>query len=221
MSEALLVVLSILALEALLSGDNAMVLAVMVKPLPPHLRARALLYGLLGAYVLRGLALVFALWLMRLWWVEVLGGVYLVHLMLRHFLGKAKEAPTLTARDFFRIVILINLVDLAFAIDSILVVVAFSKDLLLVFLGVALGILVIRLAASGMVRLMEAHPALEKVAYALVGWAGVKLFLEGWAGFSELSHHPEWAFSLPKAVFWGVTLGILLLGGLFAVRRHA
>lgn len=74
MSEALLVVLSILALEALLSGDNAMVLAVMVKPLPPHLRARALLYGLLGAYVLRGLALVFALWLMRLWWVEVLGG---------------------------------------------------------------------------------------------------------------------------------------------------
>lgn len=141
--------------------------------------------------------------------------------MLRHFLGKAKEAPTLTARDFFRIVILINLVDLAFAIDSVLVVVAFSKDLLLVFLGVALGILVIRLAASGMVRLMEAHPALEKVAYALVGWAGVKLFLEGWAGFSELSHHPEWAFSLPKAVFWGVTLGILLLGGLSSVRRHA
>jgi len=221
MSEAVLVVLSIVALEALLSGDNAMVLAVMVKPLPPHLRTRALLYGLVGAYLLRGLALVFALWLMRLWWVEVLGGLYLVYLMLRHFRGEAKEAPSLTARDFFRLVVLINLVDLAFAIDSILVVVAFSKDLLLVFLGVALGILLIRLAAGGMVRLMETYPALERVAYALVGWAGVKLFLEGWATFSELSHHPEWALHLPKAVFWGVTLGILLLGSLLAVRKHA
>ncbi len=221
MSEALLVILSIVALEALLSGDNALVLAVMVKPLPPHLRARALLYGLLGAYALRGLALVFALWLLQLWWVEVLGGVYLVYLMLRHFQGGSKEAPSLTARDFVRLVILINLVDLAFAIDSILVVVAFSKDLVLVFLGVALGILLIRLAAGRLVRFMEAYPALEKVAYALVGWAGVKLLLEGWATFAELSHHPEWALSLPKAVFWGVTLGILLLGSLLAVRRHA
>ncbi len=221
MSEALLVILSIVALEALLSGDNALVLAVMVKPLPPHLRARALLYGLLGAYALRGLALVFALWLLQLWWVEVLGGVYLVYLMLRHFQGGSKEAPSLTARDFVRLVILINLVDLAFAIDSILVVVAFSKDLVLVFLGVALGILLIRLAAGRLVRFMEAYPALEKVAYALVGWAGVKLLLEGWATFAELSHHPEWALSLPKAVFWGVTLGVLLLGSLLAVRRHA
>lgn len=61
--EALLVLLSVVALEALLSGDNALVLAVMVRPLPPHLRARALMYGLLGAYLLRGLALLFAVYL--------------------------------------------------------------------------------------------------------------------------------------------------------------
>ncbi|GGN00386.1 hypothetical protein GCM10007092_12980 [Thermus composti] len=53
----LLVLFSVAALEALLSGDNALVLAVMVRPLPPRLRTRALLYGLLGTYLLRGLAL--------------------------------------------------------------------------------------------------------------------------------------------------------------------
>ncbi|WP_414717903.1 TerC family protein, partial [Thermus thermophilus] len=62
---------------------------------------------------------------------------------------------------------------LAFAVDSILAVVAFSKDFLLAFLGVALGILFIRLLAGSVVVLMERFPGLEKVAYALVGWAGV------------------------------------------------
>ena len=46
-------------------------------------RARALLYGLLGAYLLRGLALLFAVFLIRLWWAQVLGGLYLVYLMVQ------------------------------------------------------------------------------------------------------------------------------------------
>ncbi|GLV46944.1 membrane protein [Thermus sp. LT1-2-5] len=221
--EALLVLVSVAALEALLSGDNALVLAVMVKPLPPHLRRRALFYGILGAYLLRGLALLFAVYLIQLWWVEILGGLYLLYLMLRHFQNQeeAKPLPQATAQAFWRVVLLINLVDLAFAVDSILAVVAFSKELFLVFLGVALGILFIRLLASSVVALMERFPGLEKVAYALVGWAGVKLFLEGESTFAHLLHRPELAFELPKALFWGGTLLILFLGSLLAFRRHA
>nr|BAL53085.1 hypothetical conserved protein [uncultured Deinococcota bacterium] len=221
--EAFLVLLSVAALEALLSGDNALVLAVMVKPLPPHLRARALLYGLFGAYLLRGLALLFAVFLIRLWWVQVLGGLYLVYLMVQHFRDhlEAKPLPEATAGEFWRVVVLINLVDLAFAVDSILAVVAFSKDFLLVFLGVALGILFIRLLAGSVVALMERFPGLEKVAYALVGWAGVKLLLEGTHTLAHLLHRPELALTLPKEVFWGGTLLILLVGSLLAFRRHA
>jgi YkoY family integral membrane protein len=221
--EALLVLLSVVALEALLSGDNALVLAVMVRPLPAPLRRRALLYGLLGAYLLRGLALLFAVLVLRLWWAQVLGGLYLVHLMVRHFRGpsEAKPLPGATAKEFWRVVVLINLVDLAFAVDSILAVVAFSKDLPLVFLGVALGILFIRLLAGSVVALMERYPGLERVAYALVGWAGVKLLLEGTHTLAHLLHRPELAPTLPKAVFWGGTLLILALGSALAFRRHA
>ncbi|WP_243029604.1 TerC family protein [Thermus altitudinis] len=221
--EAPLVLLSVAVLEALLSGDNALVLAVMVKPLPAHLRRKALFYGVLGAYLLRGLALLFAVYVIRLWWVQVLGGLYLLFLMLQHFRNhpEAQRLPAVTAREFWRVVLLINLVDLAFAVDSILAVVAFSQDLALVFLGVALGILFIRLAASYVVAVMERYPSLEKVAYALVGWAGVKLLLEGSATLAELSHHPELAWHLPKPAFWGVTLLILLGGSLLAFRKHA
>ncbi|WP_243094880.1 TerC family protein [Thermus thalpophilus] len=221
--EALLVLLSVAALEALLSGDNALVLAVMVKPLPPHLRRRALFYGILGAYVLRGLALLFAVYLIQLWWVEILGGLYLLHLMHQHFRdhGEAKPLPEAAAREFWRVVLLINLVDLAFAVDSILAVVAFSKELVLVFLGVALGILFIRLLASSVVALMERFPGLEKVAYALVGWAGVKLLLEGEATLAHLLHRPELALELPKVLFWSGTFLILLVGSFLAFRRRA
>ncbi len=221
--EALLVLLSVAALEALLSGDNALVLAVMVRPLPPHLRARALVYGLLGAYLLRGLALLFAVYLIQLWWAQVLGGLYLLHLAIQHFRDhpEAKPLPEATVREFWRVVLRINLVDLAFAVDSILAVVAFSKDFLLVFLGVALGILFIRLLAGSVVALMERYPVLERVAYALVGWAGVKLLLEGEGTLAHLLHRPELALELPKAVFWGGTLLILALGSLLALRRHA
>lgn len=221
--ETFLVLLSVAALEALLSGDNALVLAVMVRPLPTHLRRKALFYGVLGAYLLRGLALLFAVYVIRLWWVQVLGGLYLLFLMLQHFRDhpEAKPLPEATAREFWRVVLLINLVDLAFAVDSILAVVAFSQDLLLVFLGVALGILFIRLAASYVVAVMERYPSLEKVAYALVGWAGLKLLLEGSATLAELLHRPELAWHLPKPAFWGVTFLILLGGSLLALRKHA
>jgi len=222
-AEALLVLLSVAALEALLSGDNALVLVVMVKPLPAHLRTRALLYGLLGAYLLRGFALLFAVYVIRLWWVQVLGGLYLLYLMAQHFRDhpEAKPLPEATARDFWRVVLLINLVDLAFAVDSILAVVAFSKDFFLVFLGVALGILFIRVLAGSVVALMERYPGLEKVAYALVGWAGFKLLLEGTNTLAHLLKRPELALELPKALFWAGTFLILGLGSLLALRRHA
>mgnify|MGYP001627172710 CR=1 FL=1 len=221
--EDLLVLLSVVALEALLSGDNALVLAVMVRPLPPDLRRKALLYGILGAYILRGLALLLAVYIVQLWWVQVLGGLYLLYLMVQHFRGskEAEPLPQETAQNFLRVVLLINLVDLAFALDSILAVVAFSRELALVFLGVALGILFIRLAASWVVRVLERYPRLERVAYALVGWAGVKLMLQGESTLAHLLARAELALELPKAVFWGGTLLILAGGSLLALRRDA
>jgi len=99
-------------------------------------------------------------------------------------------------------------------------VVAFSKDFLLIFLGVALGVLFIRVLAGSVVALMERYPGLERVAYALVGWAGVKLLLEGEGTLAHLFHRPELALELPKAVFWGGTLLILALGSLLAFRRR-
>ncbi|WP_027882582.1 TerC family protein [Meiothermus rufus] len=224
---ALAAILIIVALEAILSVDNAMVLAVMVRPLPPQLRSRALLYGIIGAYVLRGLALLFATLIIQIWWIQLLGGLYLVYLAVNHLFYRKAEGQTepaqvqqAAAASFWRIVLMINVVDLAFAVDSVLVVIAFSREFWVIFTGVAVGILLIRLAAGIMVTVIERYPRLESVAYAVVGWAGLKLMLEGWEHGSEVwLHRPELALHLPQGFFLGVTFAILLLGSLWAFRR--
>ncbi|MER3480369.1 MAG: hypothetical protein C4327_07790 [Meiothermus sp.] len=226
LTEAILAILVIVALEAILSVDNAMVLAVMVKPLPPQLQKKALLYGLVGAYVLRGLALLFATVIIQIWWIQLLGGVYLVYLALAHFTRPPRQTPNPTlaqaaAQSFWRIVIMLNVIDLAFAVDSVLVVIAFSKNFWVIFTGVALGILLIRLAAGWMVQFMERYPKLERVAYGIVGWAGLKLSLEGWNHGSEVwLNRPELALHVPQELFLSVTLGILVLGSLWALRHQ-
>ncbi len=224
---AIAAILIIVALEAILSVDNAMVLAVMVRPLPPQLRSKALLYGIIGAYVLRGLALLFATLIIQIWWIQLLGGLYLVYLAVNHLFyrkpeGHAEPAQVqqAAAASFWRIVLMINVVDLAFAVDSVLVVIAFSREFWVIFTGVAVGILLIRLAAGIMVTVIERYPRLESVAYAVVGWAGLKLVLEGWGHGSEVwLHRPELALPLPQGFFLGVTFAILLLGSLWAFRR--
>src|SRR5438445_7346795 len=77
----------LIALEGLLSADNAMVLAVLVLGLPKAKQRKALRYGIIGAFVFRGVAILLAVYLIRLGWVKLLGGGYLLYLVYRHFNG--------------------------------------------------------------------------------------------------------------------------------------
>jgi len=217
------IIATIIALEALLSADNAMVLAVIVRPLSKNLRTRAMFYGLMGALALRALAIAFAVALIRLWWVEMLGGLYLMYLTATHFIslrsGEAGEAETSERLpgSFWNVVLQLNLVNLAFSIDSILVVVALTKVYWLILTGAFIGMALIWLAASWLVQLLDKYPALESVAFLLVGWAGVKLALEGWDRFAEqVAGHADWAVQLDQAFFLLITGIIFVLGSAYA-----
>ena len=76
----LLTILVLIVLEGLLSGDNALVLAVIVMPLPEEQQRRALRYGIIGAFVLRTIATFLAVCLVQVKWVSLIGGLYLLWL---------------------------------------------------------------------------------------------------------------------------------------------
>lgn len=191
-------------LELLLSADNAVVLGVLSHSLAPHLRKKALFIGIGSAFFLRfGALLGFSLFL-EARWLQLLGGAYLVYLMVR-YLTKSKRSIQIPPRvSFWKTVVLIEILDLVFAIDSILAGLAFINTnyskLWVVYLGGMLGIMGMRWAADFFGTLLLRFPYLEQSAYLVVGWIGVKLGL--------LAFHLD----LPVPLFWFITLLLFLLG---------
>ena len=160
----LLIVAVLIVLEGLLSCDNAVVLALLVKHLPPEQRGRALRYGIIGAYVFRIIALILATWMMTQWYLKVAGGVYLLYMGVSHFLKKKpsdEEPETVKIRRWFGLspfwstVVAVELTDIVFSVDSIAAAVALSDKLWVLILGGLLGILAMRFAAQGFVKLLE------------------------------------------------------------------
>ena len=183
---------NLVLIESLLSVDNAAVLATMVGELPKEQRQKALRYGIIGAYVFRGICLVFATFLIQFWFLKPLGGLYLLYLAYSHFLPNrpphgeevvVKEKSWIYRRtlglagQFWATVALIEVMDLAFSIDNVFAVVAFTNNLILICTGVFIGILAMRLVAQAFVLLMAKYPFLETSAFLVIGVLGLKLLL--------------------------------------------
>ncbi len=193
---ALLVVLNLVLIESLLSVDNAAVLATMVMDLPEKDRKRALRIGLILAYIFRGTALVFASLLIKISWLKLVGGGYLLYLCLHffykeifkheHILDIEKEELSevikhpkklLGLSPFWSTVILVEAMDMTFSIDNVFAAVAFTKNIYLVCLGVFIGIITMRIVAGYFVKLMERFSFLDTVAFLVIGILGLKLCL--------------------------------------------
>ncbi|MDE3045650.1 MAG: hypothetical protein KGJ02_03290 [Verrucomicrobiota bacterium] len=202
-------------LEILLSADNAVVLSLLTRALPTHLRHKALIIGVWSAFLLRAAALFAVSLLISYPWIPLLGALYLIYLAAAYFLKPKKERSIAPVASFWKTVILIELFDLAFAIDSIIAGVAFvtagypSSSLIhpklwIVYIGGMLGLLFIRYAASLFSSLIGKFPHLETSAHLMIGWIGVKL------AFSTL--FPSLAEPL-ETFFWAV-LALLFARGL-------
>lgn len=211
MSADLLTIAMLVGLEGLLSADNALVIAVMVLGLPKPQQKKAMRYGMGGAFVFRALATVLAAYLIRVTWVKVGGGAYLLYLTGSHFFGggeaserRAPPAPRrlLGLSAFWSTVLRVELVDVAFSIDSVLVAVAMSPKLWVIIIGGILGIVAMRLVAGRLLALIERYPVLVDGAFVIIGWVGVKLLLE------YLHVVGVVAFEVPKWVSLGAIAGI-------------
>lgn len=218
---SLLIIGNLIIIESLLSVDNAAVLATMVMDLPKEQRNRALKYGIIGAYFFRGVCLLFAAFLIKIWWLKPLGGLYLLYLVYAYFKGKAdKNSGEEEAVDkskhwlykatigwmgqFWATVALVELMDLAFSIDNVFAAVAFSENIILIWVGVFIGILAMRFVAQGFVKLMERYPFLETAAFLVIAVLGIKLMMSLYEHFypgtalSDFlgSHAADWGTSI-------------------------
>ena len=196
----LLVMLNLVLSEGLLSFDNALVLAVMVSHLPRDqfyrlgpvkmsLQQWALTAGIFGAYFFRIVAIVLGTYLIQFWTLQLLGGGYLLWLGYEHFFAGQMKKPEITpyGKGFWATVIKVELMDIAFSIDSILAALGLSKRVWVILMGGMLGILFMRLVAGVFIRLIERFPLFKHTGYALVALIGYRLVSEvDWIHFHRL-----------------------------------
>ena len=240
-------------LEGILSIDNALVLALLAKRLPKELQARALTYGLVGAFAFRFVAIGTAAYLLRWRIVKLIGGGYLLWVALKHLIlerGQKSEERLIVGPDgqpilvdeatggeitaaqedkeldircavpshrpkqagFWATVAVIEMTDIAFAIDSILAAIAVvgpapaghvgpHPKLWVVVTGGMLGVILMRFAAAMFIRLLERFPRFETSAYLLVCAIGLKLVVD-WGFNSEEHPHVVDFHDTASIAFW-------------------
>jgi len=233
-------ILTLAFLEGLLSADNALVLAILVRALPKNQRKKGLLYGLGGAFVLRGIMILVASELIRYWWIQALGATYLFYLAARHFTVKASHQVSGKEMErkyagFVSTIVVVELTDLAFAIDSILAAVALvgpppvvnghiphiHPKLWVIYTGGLLGVVAMRFVANVFLRLLERFPRLETSAYLIIAWISLKLGLESYGHYILTVRHEHAALEhLPAWLFWSVML-LLFGAGFLPSRKRA
>jgi YkoY family integral membrane protein len=213
----------LIALEGLLSADNAMVLAILVLGLPKAQQKKALQYGMVGAFAFRAIATLAAAYMIQLGWVKLVGSGYLLYLVYRHFGGSEsgesrrtppKAQPWMGLSPFWATVVKVELTDIVFAVDSILVAVAMSPKRWVILTGGILGIVMMRLVIGKLLALVERYPVLVDGAFVIIAWVGAKLLI-------EYAHAEGYvAFEIPKFISLGVIVVIFGIALAYALLKE-
>ncbi|BCG56902.1 TerC family protein [Paenibacillus sp. URB8-2] len=197
------IIASLVLLEGLLSADNALVLAVMVKHLPKEQQKKALFYGILGAYVFRFVAIGLGTYLIGFTLVKVLGALYLFYIAYKGiFKGGGNDSVENKGASFWKTVLLVELMDIAFSIDSVIAAFGVSSEVWVLFMGGILGVLMMRGVAQIFLKLIEKFPELEQTAFLLIAIIAGKM-MAGAFGY-EMSHIVFFAVII--SVFTGTIL---------------
>ncbi|MQS76664.1 TerC family protein [Companilactobacillus halodurans] len=212
-----LVILSLVVMECILSVDNAVVLAAQTQSLPNKVeQEKSLFYGLFGAYIFRFLVIGIGVYLIDFWLIKVFGALYLFYLFIKHFFldrNKKVEVPKerkkpgnalerhLHISNFWQVVISIELMDIVFSIDSVLASLAVSSNPVIVLIGGMIGILAMRGIAELIMGLMNKIPELNGMAYFLILFISIKLFLS----------IPAIDIEIPNLVFVGVLVAAIIV----------
>ncbi len=201
----LLAIGALVLLEAALSADNAVALAAMVRHLETEQeRDRALRWGIVGAYSFRIAVILAATWIISYWPAKLAGALYLFWLVIQHFRDKADddlEAVPNTA-NFWQTIVLVELTDIAFSLDSIAASIAVSSKVWVIILGGLIGITLMRYMASLFVNWLGEYVRLEDAAYFMIALVASRMMLELTVTGMNI---PEWGLMVAiGALFaWG------------------
>jgi len=186
---------SIIWVNILLSGDNAVVIAMAARSLPPHQQKKAIFWGSAAAIVMRIILTVIALEMLKWPFLKIVGGLLLLYIGITLLLeeddggdqGKGPNDGSLVAA-----VRTILIADLVMSLDNVLAVAAAAKgNVPLLVIGLAISIPLIIFGSTLLLKVMERYPVIVTAGAALLGFLAGEMLLTDPAvvsRFGELSH---------------------------------
>jgi YjbE family integral membrane protein len=209
--------LQIMLVNIVLSGDNAVVIALAARNLPPRHQKMAILWGSGGATVLRiGLTIV-AVQLLKIPFLQFLGALMLVWIAIQLLVEEDEKEGAHHAHDsLFGAVKTILIADIVMSLDNTLAIAGIAKgDWTLLMVGLALSIPLIVVGSTVIMKVMDRYPIVVYIGAGLIAWTAGEMIDSDQAVQPYLPHAFHGTFFLPMLL----TAGIVGYGWWYNARR--
>jgi len=211
--------LKIIWINIILSGDNAVVIALAARSLPEHQQKKAILFGSGAAVVLRIVLTVVAAKLLALSYLQIIGGLLLLWIGTQLLGGEDEEEGEGGEKAGLWVAIrTILIADLVMSLDNVIAVAAAAKgSMMLLILGLAISIPLVVFGSKLMIKLMDRFPIIITLGAALIGWVGGETIVSDVAlqSIVEANHWMHTAFPALGAVI------VLAIGKLTGGKKEA
>jgi YjbE family integral membrane protein len=221
----------IIWVNLLLSGDNAVVIALAARSLPPHQQKMAVFWGAAAAVIMRVILTVFAVALLTLPWLKIVGGALLLWIGVKLLVPEEGGEDVESSDNLWSAIKTILIADLVMSLDNVLAVAAAADSAAptpdlqtmkytLLVLGLAISIPIVIFGSTLMLKLMERWPIIITAGGALLGWIAGEMMVSDPAVTGWVKGHAAWLDDLHVGAIIGAVL-VVIIGLALARRREA
>ena len=219
----------IIGVNIVLSGDNAVVIALAARSLPPKQQKLAIIWGAGAAVVLRIILTIFAVALLALPWLKIIGSLLLFWIGIKLLVPEDGDDDINASDHMFTAIKTILIADLVMSLDNVIgVAAAAGGSMTLLILGLAISIPLVVFGATLLVKLMERFPAIITIGAGLIGWVAGEMLvtdpaLESWltsVGIQFIQGKPSVGELSLELIFGAIGVVVVVVWGRWLAKRH-
>jgi YjbE family integral membrane protein len=217
----------IIWVNIILSGDNAVVIALAALSLPKHQQGKAIFWGAGAAVVLRIILTIVAVEMLKLSYLKIIGGLLLFWIAVKLLMPEDGDADVKSSDNLFQAIKIILIADLVMSLDNVVAVAAAAKgSILLLTLGLAISIPLVIFGATILMKLMERYPIIVVIGAALIGSVAGELLVTDPIVVDWVSANMPWLdihVPLIGEISWAQIVGavfVVILGKWLAARAE-
>jgi YjbE family integral membrane protein len=183
----------IMMINIMLSGDNAVVIAMASRALPPRQQKQAILFGSFGAILLRVILTFFAVMLLALPWLKLVGGALLLYIGVKMLVPDEEEKHLDAHGKLWGAIKTIIVADFIMSLDNVLGVAAAAKgNVVLLVLGLAISIPLIVYGSTFLLKLMNRWPVIITIGGGILGWVAGEMAITDPIVLGWVDAHAHW-----------------------------